>query len=215
MVQVISNVGKSKGPFQVIVVFRPVLVSLGFVLVLTILACFVIVPFHARRIAFFQKSFSVIFQYLPRPRLLFLFHSLFLGAIVTAASYAGTSNLLAAYMAGIFVTWCDENLRDLTTDIPSNSIDENGIGGTSGAMVQESVQSRQQAQDETQTFPQQDEIQVTRDETKKLDQKTTNDTGSSGREVYDQYCASVVDRLLKLFFFVSLKPLDLNHRQAP
>ena len=106
MVQVISNLGD--GPVRPITVLRPIIVSCGLVLVLCLICRFVLrplgniaVPRVPVRPAVKEtlkrsgKSLKVVLDFLV------------LTGLVAGATYAGTSNLFAAYLAALLVSWLD------------------------------------------------------------------------------------------------------------
>jgi Kef-type K+ transport system membrane component KefB len=92
MVQVIGNLNES---FKIEEVVRPIGVSIAFALV-SILSCYVISKL--------KLSFSW-----SKKNPSFLTQTLFLIGMVTGASYAGTSNLFAAYLAGACIAWYSDH----------------------------------------------------------------------------------------------------------
>jgi len=111
MVQVVSNLGSPGASVSAVIVLRPILVSLALA-VTTVLACrFILLPatigLNNWRVAHPNQKLACILR--SRRTALFL-HTALLLALVTGASYAGTSNLFAAYIAGAVISWWDSEL---------------------------------------------------------------------------------------------------------
>ncbi|OAA75941.1 Cation/H+ exchanger [Akanthomyces lecanii RCEF 1005] len=108
MVQIISNLGQHSSSFDAIVVVRPLLVSLGFAVVAPVICILGALPatkwLNARR----EKCpRGYLNRWLLSRHAPFILHTLVLLGYVTAASYAGTSNLFTAYIAGSSISWWD------------------------------------------------------------------------------------------------------------
>lgn len=111
MIKVISNIGQSVTAFSAITVVRPVLVSLGFATIIPLGAYFIVQPLtlwlNARRQ---QNPVGRIHMILRWGQTPFLIHTAVLLVLVTASSYAGTSNLFAAYLSGVSISWWDSEV---------------------------------------------------------------------------------------------------------
>ncbi|KAK7607473.1 Sodium/hydrogen exchanger family-domain-containing protein [Phyllosticta paracitricarpa] len=111
MVQVISNLGGSAVSFEATTVIRPVFVSLAFAVLTPLICYFIVKPCtlslnkyrEANPNGTLQKIFSQ--QHAP-----FAIHTLLLFALVAGGTYAGTSNLFTAYIAGACISWWDTEL---------------------------------------------------------------------------------------------------------
>lgn len=110
MVQVISNLGK--GEIRPLTVLRPIIVSVALVLVLLLTCRFLISPLvtvantKLQKMTSVRSSLHAVGQYAK----ISLHLSLLLGFVV-GASFAGTSNLFAAYLAGAVVCWSDHLIK--------------------------------------------------------------------------------------------------------
>ncbi|KAH3976319.1 hypothetical protein HBI29_190570 [Parastagonospora nodorum] len=93
MVQVISNLGGDN--FSWITVVRPVIVSIAFAVVAPLTCLFGAKPLN---------------HVLQKTATAFVIHTLILVGLVTGATYAGTSNLFAAYIAGASISWWDSEV---------------------------------------------------------------------------------------------------------
>lgn len=118
MVQVISNLGTaSSGSFSWRTVVRPLGVSLAFAIVVPLGCWGVVKPLtKALQRGAFQKVLGA--EYTP-----FIIHTAVLLGLITAATFAGTSNLFAAYLAGAAVSWWDSEVHS-TGEIATNHSSE-------------------------------------------------------------------------------------------
>ncbi|KAI1118627.1 Sodium/hydrogen exchanger [Nemania sp. NC0429] len=196
MVRIITGLGQTgNGGIEPATILRPVLVSVAFA-VITPLACR-----HALRPG--KRALDHIVQGWDKKRkrgerqgnagntaidttwirpqqAALVIQTTFLISLIVAADYAGASILLAAYLAGVVVSWWagqrDGSERSIEPQNP-----ETPSGGTS-----------------TSAAPQaQDQASGTGDQ----ETPTPHDTASS---VFDTYYAPVVNRVLKPFFFASI-----------
>ncbi|EXJ84051.1 hypothetical protein A1O3_04718 [Capronia epimyces CBS 606.96] len=139
MVQVISNLGPGSrsGPasghtsVQATTVVRPVLVSVGFAVILP-LACRLLVRpilrYRRSNVRINMRKVSTGADSLvSASAVYFLLATALLVALVCAASYAGTSPLFAAYLAGACVAWLDDRIASTRT--------ANSTRGSSNASV--------------------------------------------------------------------------------
>ncbi|KAJ5925186.1 hypothetical protein N7454_007825 [Penicillium verhagenii] len=104
MIQVISNLGDTGATsFNPITVIRPVFVSLGFALGTFLVCAFCLGPTIKNILTTKNKvpEFATTMQFG------FLWHTALLIGIVAGGSFAGTSSLFAAYLAGVIVSWFD------------------------------------------------------------------------------------------------------------
>lgn len=109
MVQVISNLGD--GAFDAVTVVRPVLVSIGFSVLIPVLCRTIVKPLtlklnHARE----ASPGSILDKTLSNEKSGFVIHTLILFGLVVGGAYAGTSSLLAAYIAGASISWWDSEV---------------------------------------------------------------------------------------------------------
>ncbi|KAL5357328.1 Sodium/hydrogen exchanger family-domain-containing protein [Aspergillus floccosus] len=103
MVKIISNLGGSAASFSATTVVRPVFVSIGFAIGLLLLCLFCLRPILRKLLSMADNmpKFMGTFEFA------FVAHTCVLVGIVGGATYAGTSSLFAAYMAGIIISWFD------------------------------------------------------------------------------------------------------------
>ncbi|OCT45352.1 Na+/H+ antiporter [Cladophialophora carrionii] len=231
LVEVISSLGTGRASLTATTVIRPVFVSLAFAIVLpvgcrlilkpVILRCSTALSQAATRSRFDSLGFSL--------QLRFIFSTALLLALVTSASYAGASNLFAAYLAGAMSSWVDEvSVQACTSrsdDIAHTEAEgkeghttiTTGIGEGAITPAQAASHNPGLVDDTTQkdpTLPQQpfksscglgpppnDQAQST---TVPADLRGNLDRESRTMEMYKTYYASAVDRVLKPFFFASI-----------
>jgi Kef-type K+ transport system membrane component KefB len=114
MVQVISNLGGDN--FRWVTVVRPVLVSVAFAVTAPVVCLFVVRPatlyLNRHREAHPRATINKV---LCSTNTAFMVYTLVLIALVTGATYAGTSNLFAAYIAGASVSWWDSEVPHVDT----------------------------------------------------------------------------------------------------
>ncbi|ETN43234.1 uncharacterized protein HMPREF1541_02393 [Cyphellophora europaea CBS 101466] len=185
MVQVISNLGIATSHFSVVTVLRPILVSLGLVLVMLLAARFVAMPvtiwFNELRTSQPEGKLGRLLSSRVLP--LGVHIAVLIGAL-TAAIYAGTSGLFAAYLAGATITWWDDHvphpLCPPVVSAPPAEILSSGRGSghaheSSGTMAtsQSAIQGQQK-------------------------------TRSTGADVFEQVLAQPLRRILSPFFFASI-----------
>jgi len=108
LVQVISNLGPAHPSFTWVTVVRPVLVSLAFATIVPLVCQFMLKPSFAV-LSSRTAQIPDFLRMIARPQTVkFLLSTSLLIGLATGASYAGTSNLFAAYLAGAVISWTDE-----------------------------------------------------------------------------------------------------------
>ncbi|RVX71032.1 hypothetical protein B0A52_03397 [Exophiala mesophila] len=108
MVQVISNLGGVSSSFSAVTIIRPICVSIGFACVVPLGARFIVQPFTAWLNGKRETSPTGYINYiLTRDTTALIIHTAILVGLITATTYAGTSNLFAAYLAGASISWWD------------------------------------------------------------------------------------------------------------
>ncbi|KIV91484.1 hypothetical protein PV10_06019 [Exophiala mesophila] len=142
MVQVISNLGGVSSSFSAVTIIRPICVSIGFACAVPLVARFIVQPFTAWLNGKRKTSPTGYINYiLTRDTTALIIHTAILVGLITATTYAGTSNLFAAYLAGASISWWDTTLshpnfhrsgRTPSTDhtSPSQSVLNVGTSGT-------------------------------------------------------------------------------------
>jgi Kef-type K+ transport system membrane component KefB len=194
MVQIISSLGAGSS-FSEITVIRPVFVSIAFAVLVPLICLYVAKPIvlgannqlrqpqNARYRAVFCSS-----------KASFVYQTGILLAMITGATYAGTSNLYAAYLAGASITWLDGCLADhkreqlsntspLTTQLP---------GGPSRRSSLHRAQPNRPAS--TSEHPSIN--------TDTLAPEHTDEC--SGKAVYEKYYSPAIESLLRPLFFASI-----------
>ncbi|KAF4960963.1 hypothetical protein FGADI_613 [Fusarium gaditjirri] len=179
MVQVISNLGGNA--FDAVTVVRPVAVSLGFAVIIPVLCRFIVLPLTGRLNAFRQANpTSGISKVLGMSQTAFVIPTTYLLGIVVGATFAGTSSLLAAYIAGATISWWD-------SDVPHLEVQETITNSTEamGESVVAGESATQEPAPEIRVLP---KIMI----------------GGSGAEIFHHYYETALQRILKPFFFASI-----------
>ncbi|KAJ5170606.1 uncharacterized protein N7500_003389 [Penicillium coprophilum] len=112
MIQIISNLG-SADSFSGVTVIRPIFVSIGFAVGLLLLCTFCLQPGLKKLL----DCKDTLPAFLKTTNSAFLAQTCVLIGVVTGATYAGTSSLFAAYLAGVIVSWFDGLVAEVKTPI--------------------------------------------------------------------------------------------------
>ncbi|QIW96370.1 hypothetical protein AMS68_001888 [Peltaster fructicola] len=118
-----------------------------------------------------------------------------LTGFVASASYAGTSNLFAAYLAGACLSWYDEEFGPVAKAPMDKPVNEHG---SSGNASQTPTAAGVTAPERTKQNDQKDTVQ---NEEHKIIEAVHC---STALEIYEHYYAAVVNRILRPFFFASV-----------
>lgn len=179
MVKIISNLGGSAASFSATTVVRPVFVSVGFAIGLLLLCLFCLRPILRRLLSMADKMPEIMGTF----EFAFVAHTSVLIGIVGGATYAGTSSLFAAYMAGVIISWFD------------------GMA----------VESREAKGDSNASQPEGDSLRSTENTTSAAvetssevsNKSNTHSRVPTGELVYEKYYKQPVNRILIPLFFVS------------
>ncbi|KAJ5721387.1 Sodium/hydrogen exchanger [Penicillium malachiteum] len=187
MVQIISNLGGDASSFTAVTVIRPLLVSVGFAVGLFILCNFCLEPI-LKRVFALREHFP---NFMGTIRFAFLFQTAVLVGMVAAGTFAGTSSLFAAYLAGVLISWFDElsvrHMSSTHTEISSNR------QPSSGVLTETTSQTRSHNADMHKA-----------DRTRESTDPSAIDNTTTGRKVYEKYYKEPVGRILIPFFFASI-----------
>jgi hypothetical protein len=105
MVQIISNLRPGGTAVHATTVARPIFASLAFAIVVPLCCRFVVLP--GWRCIESSQSLKALKQVLLLREAVAIAHTTLLLGFVTAATFAGASNLFAAYLAGTLISWWD------------------------------------------------------------------------------------------------------------
>lgn len=177
MVQIISNLGgASTASFDPVIVIKPILVALGFPVRLVFICRFVVAK--AVRLIQAKKLYVHFPEAVMSINFGFIAHMCLLVGIVAGATYAGTSGLFAAYLAGASISWHDELLMTISTDSSTEGIElQDRSTQDRGSSSQSSTTSRQTEAVVMKKYP-------------------------TGEEVFERFCKEPLKRVLSLLFFV-------------
>ncbi|KAJ5942759.1 hypothetical protein N7516_002927 [Penicillium verrucosum] len=189
MVQIISNLGGSTASFSAVTVIRPVFVSVGFAVGLLLLCAFCLQPGLKKMLACKSKFPAFV----GTAQFAFLGQTCVLVGIVAGATYAGTSSLFAAYLAGVIVSWFDGLVAEAKEPIPV--LHSGGASHVQTSNHQGSTQnSKNRRAEETPSSPTQHPREA---------EITHNDT-PTGELIYNTYYKEPVNRILLPLFFASI-----------
>ena len=107
VVRVIRNFSSTEASIDALTVFRPIAVSIGFILAILLIARLCITPLRSYLQNYGPTAGSTRFSYRvsQRHETALILQTTLLLILVASASYAGASNLFAAYLAGASISW--------------------------------------------------------------------------------------------------------------
>lgn len=110
MAQIISNLGgsSSSSSFDRVIIIRPILVAFGIAIGIFLFCWFVVA--RAVKLVKARKMHVHFPKAVNSVEFAFITHMCLLIGLVAGATYAGTSGLFAAYLAGAGISWFDELL---------------------------------------------------------------------------------------------------------
>lgn len=191
MVQVIAQLGSSEASITAVTVVRPILVSLAFAILLPAACRFIVRPvtlkINERRE---QQPQGILNQTLCREETPLLLHTALLISLCASASYAGTSNLFAAYLAGAAISWWDSEVPHVSRQSTQASKEKHPRSTTPGIQI-----------------PQADSVQVNETENCQHVASASIDAAhdpTSGISIFTAYYSQPLQRILKSFFFASI-----------
>ncbi|UQC75133.1 sodium/hydrogen exchanger family protein [Colletotrichum lupini] len=195
MVQVVSNLGGGGGSdFNAVTVVRPILVSLGFATVVPAVCKLVVGPITLRLNMIREKNpGSKVDQLLRMRQTALVIHTCWLFGLIMGGAFAGTSTLLAAYVAGATISWWD-------SEVPHPISRGKGkqkasiVQGGSAADNQEALSANNPGQSSSEIPP----------AATLMPSNGESDTYNTGIEIYEHYYSKAVDHVLKPFFFASI-----------
>jgi len=207
MVQVISNLGQSADSFTAIIVIRPVFVSIAFAVVVPAVCWAVVKPITKSILAQTAKKDeeqSRLWTWIRTPVAAFIAHTLVLLGLVTGSTYAGTSNLFAAYIAGAVINWWDalvdatlqEQVSASVTEMKARKGKKTTQPQREGAVVFSPLSSDNSAPDAREPAIDRP-VSATHDKLR-------------GAVIYEHMYAPAMNTILKPFFFVSITQFHLR-----
>lgn len=190
MVQVISNLGGTSAQFSATSVLRPVFVSLGFGLIVPLTARWIVLPVTSW--IYDQRSKNPsggLNKWLSYKATAPTIHAAIFFGLTTAAGYAGTSNLFAAYLAGASISWWDSEVGHQLSErqLSERRADDRASDDRDTSSVRDAGVTRAAAESSM----------------------CVTTSGLKGADVFEQYCSPLLERILKPFFFVGA---DCLHR---
>ncbi|KAF2004440.1 Sodium/hydrogen exchanger [Amniculicola lignicola CBS 123094] len=201
MVEVISNLGGgSIGPLTVV---RPILVSLAFAIVVPLTCHFLVSPLTLVLNRYREAhAASRLSSFLRHRHTILMNHTLLLIALVTGSTYAGTSNLFAAYIAGAMVSWWDTELPHpafaVAVATEAETVDEKtnrANAAPSGGCIRD-PNGPPTLEDEA------DILEV--NPTGAMDTGIEEESSTSGTTIFEHYYYQPLARILQPFFFASI-----------
>ena len=227
MVQVIANLGSGDSPIHASTILRPILVSAGFAVVVPISCKFLLKPIMVHPGLGKVRMSKLLERVVDASTLSFFLSTALLVGLVSAASYAGTSTLFAAYLAGAAISWIDEMVATLPAqkqssqphpNPTSNSQVNAPLGGSDSRAVErpilpngpgttvadENVDLAVDALDSSRLPTPPPEKVTAAQEPTSVDVPKPKEPERGSVCMYGRYYALAVEHLLKPLFFVSI-----------
>ena len=200
MVQVISNLRGNEDPITTSVILRPILVSLGFVICVP-LACRLVARPVANALTRMRdaKPNRGVNQALSRTGSALTAQTVLLVSLITAASYAGTSNLFAAYLAGAIVSWWDSEFPRTSSTLSQTTAvsqpDKLGPVATMATRIPNGL---------GETLEPEHTIELAVYNSRQVPITRQLESEMLGAAIYKSYFEQAEKRILKPFFFASV-----------
>jgi hypothetical protein len=191
MLQIVSGLGGGSTGISAATVIRPIIVSLAFAVLVPVACRLVVGPLirvldHLRD----RHADSLVIGKSKTHHTCFIAQTVLLIGLVVAASYAGASVLLAAYLAGIVGAWWDAKAQEATPTAESISTTPDvNSEGTDYSPHRASLTVSDQD-----PAPTSSEMEV---------QPRPEVTRITASDIYGLYYRPSIECVLKPFFFVS------------
>ena len=193
MVQIISSLGAGSS-FSEITVIRPVFVSIAFAVLIPLICLYIAKPIMLSANDYLRQSHNARYRAVfCSSKASFVYQTGILLAMITGATYAGTSNLYAAYLAGASITWLDGCLANRKHE-QQPSIDPTTVQ-IAGQLPRRSSSRRHSNRP------------VSTGEHPGTNMNTLppeHGDDCSGKGVYEKYYSPAVESLLRPLFFASI-----------
>ncbi|KAF2854314.1 hypothetical protein T440DRAFT_465295 [Plenodomus tracheiphilus IPT5] len=205
MVQIISNLGGDN--FSWVTVVRPVLVSVAFAVLVPIVCLYAVRPMtlwlNGYREAPQAARLNIL---LAKSQIVFFLHTLLLIGLVTGATYAGTSNLFAAYIAGASISWWDSELPH-----PSSPLTKPPTSAGVGKKVDSQPQASNRPSPSTAESPIESAVASPLNQDNASDSRVMamsitrhHEQETCGSVIYQRYYHPAVTKILQPLFFASI-----------
>jgi hypothetical protein len=209
MVQVISNLGGDN--FSWVTVVRPVLVSVAFAFIAPLVCLFVAKPATLRLNQHREAhSLGKLNTLLQKKSTAFVSHTLVLVGLVTGATYAGTSNLFAAYIAGASISWWDSEVPHAviraTAQQGAEEKNDRNVANAPAAPAEQpsSVETESEPQSTQRASPSTVDGSNADTQLSQTDGTARDRSGTCGTAIYEHYYYPAVSKILQPLFFASI-----------
>jgi len=194
MVQIISSLGAGS-TFTEITVIRPVFVSIAFAVLIPLICLYIAKPLILSANDYLRQSQNARYRAIfCSPKASFAYQTGVLLAMITGATYAGTSNLYAAYLAGAAVTWLDDCLA-------KHKREQLSTPGPTTTQATSDLSSRQPSH---RAHPDRPASTSARSGINSSNLPLEHANDCTGKEVYEKYYSPAVESILRPLFFASI-----------
>lgn len=205
MVQVISNLGGNK--FSWVTIVRPVLVSVAFAAITPFVCLCVVKPVTSSLNRHREMHPNTKLNYvLSQTQTVFAIHTLLLIGLVAVATYAGTSNLFAAYIAGATISWWDSEVPHPVLRIPNRERTEKGSDEVTAEAHACASTEQSAGGDPIDSLTPAPPLATKAQDEVRAPQHSGLDTfkKTGGSRVYEIYYHEAVSKILQPLFFASI-----------
>ncbi|KAJ5175051.1 uncharacterized protein N7482_000928 [Penicillium canariense] len=198
MVQTISNLGNSSTEsFSAVTIVRPVCAAIGCALGILLVCSLAVAPAA-------RKLYATKINLLPKAREIpaaFVLHMAILVGFVAGASYAGTSGLFAAYLAGACISWFDDLMMSIQKSIQHR---RNTTSATSDASLACLEMARRASASNAKSQPNTEGSSPSSMDSSASAMNQDNTRIIPGQQTFDLYCKQPLHYILCPFFFASV-----------
>ena len=179
IIQIIISLSSSDATNGPVMIIRPIAVSVAFAIVLPLTSVLILKPVIRSLIR--QPAIgvrSLLLKTMKNPRVVLVIHTTLLLGLMVGASYAGTSTLYAAYLAGVCISWFDEAYSTMALENQSEQQETSVLNTVTPAsypspLVNDIVEAKGEGR-------------------------------LTGIAIYEQYYAQPLNKVLRPFFFASV-----------
>ncbi|KAI1344737.1 Sodium/hydrogen exchanger [Xylariaceae sp. FL0016] len=193
MVQVVASLGGISSSMKPKTVLRPILVSLAFAIIGPLACLFVLKP-CLKRLGRKRKEYTHFPRLLKTKETSLIIQTGLLFGLDAAAGYAGAFVLLAAYIAGVVVSWLGMQLTHFRIPHPAGS-----------ESLQSNAHTAPVTRPEDSVMTEQRRASEPSDQINSMEPATgvTHASGHQWQEINEMYYSQAVNSILKPFFFAN------------
>ncbi|KXS97362.1 hypothetical protein AC578_9618 [Pseudocercospora eumusae] len=207
---IISSLGTS-ADFSAVTVVRPVFVSVAFAITVPLACVWLLKPLTRLSYSTIRsRKCGRVQKWIATENAALVLHALVLSGLAAAASYAGTSNLFAAYLAGAVITWWDGLCRELRRSNASERTEPPATETQSCPRPTENALQLNSASKSVATAAQESKSEAKSDDPSGGRPESSSSScpdlyeNLTGMAIFGKYYSGALQTILKPFFFASI-----------